>query len=112
MRRPAFQLIITAGVLLTGCLGGPGGAPLRYVALDPPTAIPTSAKTGHLARVTRTRIEFFGYRPPQDIRSMLGELQQQCGGGVLRNVDVHLEIPICLVPFCGPKDSATAECGE
>src|SRR2546426_496300 len=109
MRRPDLHLIVVAAGLLAGCSAG--GSPLRYVALDRPTAIPASASAGRLVKVSRTRFNF--YRPPQDVRGMLGDLQQQCGSGVLRSVDVHLHTPFCLTPLpCIGRDQATAECME
>lgn len=109
MRRNLRTLFVASIVACIGCGGSSAGRSLRYAAVDMPASFPATATAGRPITVSKTRFGF--HRPPQNVQAMVADLQQQCGGGVLRNVDVNLHTPFCLTPLpCFGTDDATAEC--
>src|SRR2546426_10736239 len=91
-------VIVTMTILLSGCAGSTPTQPLRYVAVDMPKTIAPSERSGPF-QTTRTRFGIL-YRSPQDVGAFIRELHEQSHSPVLRDADVHLEIPFCVAVFC------------
>ena len=79
-------------------------SPIRYVALEMPKTMPASG--GPYVEATRGRFGIL-YRPPQDVEGLIRELNNEARSQVLRDVDVTLMTPYCIVIVCVGGDSAS-----
>lgn len=96
---------VTSLILLVGCAGERGQL-IPYVALEMPKEIPPQTIVGR-KNLSEMRLGFC-YRPPKDVVGWLKQLEANSNSGVLREVDVELVVPFCLLPACFGTDTIGA----
>ena len=96
--------LIPCLMALAGCGAAP--RPLRYAAVDMPTAIPAGGPASRKVEVKQTHV-LPSIRLPVDVASFLKDTQTKAGVPVLRDADVNLTTSVCFF-VCVNTDTASA----
>ena len=96
---PIYGILILAA--LSGCITSATPPSLTYIALERPVGTITTRMTpATKMKHNRGGLYFlnFGFRPAPDVGEYLAEAHAETGCQVLRNADIHFQIPDMIFP--------------